>query len=190
MPTPSRTSLEEIVAAGRSVLTRDGAPGLTMQRVAEAVGVRAPSLYKHVPSRSALLRLVTEDVIADLTRRLEAAASTGDPALDLRALAVTLREFALNDPHGFELLFTPLPPEAAPDPAGFATAAGPVLRAAAALAGPEHALDAARTVTAWASGFLRMELSGAFQLGGSVSDAFEFGLQALVTGLGGHPASE
>ena len=65
-----------------------------------------------------------------------------------------------------------------------------LMGAAAALAGPEHALDAARTVTAWASGFQRMELSGAFQLGGSVSDAFEFGLQALVTGLGGHPASE
>lgn len=60
---------------------------------------------------------------------------------------------------------------------------GPVLRVATELAGPDHALDAARTVTAWASGFLRMELAGAFQLGGNVTQAFEFGLQTLISGL-------
>lgn len=183
MPTPPRTSLDAIVAAGRAVLAREGIAGLTMQRVGEAVGVRAPSLYKHVPSRSALIRLVAEDLVADIARRLDDAANAGDPDQDLRALAMTLRAFALSDPHGFDLLFTPLPAGAAPDTSAFAVAAGPVVRVATALAGPEHALDAARTLTAWASGFLRMELSGDFQLGGDVPRAFEFGLQTLIAGL-------
>ena len=183
MPTPPRTSLAAIVAAGRAVLAREGMSGLTMQRVGEAVGVRAPSLYKHVPSRSVLIRLVAEDLMDEVARRLDAAATTGDARQDLRALAITLREFALNDRHGLDLLFTSLPADAAPDTSTLAAAAGPVLRIATELAGPDHGLDAARTVTAWASGFLRMELSGDFQLGGDVSRAFEFGLQTLITGL-------
>lgn len=183
MPTPPRTSLDAIVAAGRDVLTREGLAGLTMQRVGEAVGVRAPSLYKHVSSRAGLIRLVAEDLVDDVARRLDEAAAAGDPRRDLRALAVTLREFALSDRHGFDLLFTPLPADATPDLSTFAAAAGPVLRVATALVGPDHALDAARTVTAWASGFLRMELAGDFQLGGDVSQAFEFGLDTLIAGL-------
>ena len=94
-----------------------------------------------------------------------------------------LRAFALRDPHGFDLLFTPPPVDAAPNTSTLAAAAGPVLRIATKLAGHTDALDAARTLTAWASGFLRMELSGAFQLGGDVSRAFEFGLQTLTNGL-------
>ena len=53
MPTPARTSLEEIVGAGRAILRAEGLEGLTMQRVAAAVGVRAPSLYKRLPGRAA-----------------------------------------------------------------------------------------------------------------------------------------
>ena len=183
MPTPSRTSLDAIVAAGRAIVAEEGVAGLTMQRVGEAVGVRAPSLYKHVPSRAALIRLVAEDLVGDIARQLDAAASTGDPRQDLRALALTLRAFALGDRHGFDLLFTPLPADAAPDTSTFAAAAGPVLRVATTLAGPDRGLDAARTVTAWASGFLRMELSGDFQLGGDIPGAFEFGLRTLIAGL-------
>lgn len=184
MPTPARTSLDEIVAAGRAILALDGVGALTMQRVAERVGVRAPSLYRRVPSRSALVGLVTADVVAEVERRLGAAASTGDPQRDLRALAIAFREFALGDPHSYELLFAPLPENGAPELAGFASAAAPVIRVCGELAGSDHALDAARTVTAWASGFLRMELAGGFQLGGSVQDAFEYGIELLIEGLG------
>jgi AcrR family transcriptional regulator len=183
MPTPARTSRDEIVAAGRAILALDGIEALTMQRVADRVGVRAPSLYRRVASRSALVQLVAADVVDDVENRFESAASTGDPRRDLRALALALRDFALADPHSYELLFSPLPEHSAPDPASFAAAAAPVIRVAGALAGADKALNAARTVTAWASGFLRMELAGGFQLGGNVEEAFEFGIDLLTKGL-------
>lgn len=46
---------------------------------------------------------------------------------------------------------------------------------AASLAGPEHALESARLVVAWAHGFVSMELAGAFRLGGNVDTAFALG---------------
>jgi hypothetical protein len=39
----SRTSLEEILKAGRAIIETDGIDGLTMQAIADRVGVRAPS---------------------------------------------------------------------------------------------------------------------------------------------------
>jgi AcrR family transcriptional regulator len=183
MPTVPRTSLEEIVAAGREVLRSDGLDGLTMQRVAERVGVRAPSLYKRLQDRAALVRLVAEHVLDEVGGLLRDAAASGDPARDLQALAVALREFARREPAAYGLLFTPLPPAMAPAGSRFAATVEPVLRVCEALVGPERALDAARTVTAWLSGFLRMEAMAGFQLGGSVDGAFEFGIELLAGGL-------
>ena len=45
VPTPPRTSLDEIVGAGRTILDAEGVEALTMQAVAAAVGVRSPSLF-------------------------------------------------------------------------------------------------------------------------------------------------
>ncbi len=70
MPTPDRTSLEEIVVAAAELLERDGLAGLTMSAVAERVGVRAPSLYKRVESRDRLIELVAEAALTELIARL------------------------------------------------------------------------------------------------------------------------
>src|SRR5690606_4804265 len=92
VPAPSRTSPTEIVAAGARLLESEGLDGLTMQAVARAVGVRAPSLYKHVEGRDDLVRLIAEDALADLGTRLDAAAPPGiDPRDGARAAARALR---------------------------------------------------------------------------------------------------
>lgn len=183
MPTPSRTSLEEIVAAGRALVALGGVEALTMQAVAQRVGVRAPSLYKRVRDRPALLRLVVEDALLELGASLVAAADTGDPAADMRALATEFRAFAHAQPNMFGLLFVSAADRSAPDSDLLARASSPVLRTAEALAGPEDALHAARTFTAWAVGFVQMELAGAFQLGGDVQEAFDYGIGRLTVAL-------
>lgn len=175
VPTPEKTSLSAIVAAGQDLLESGGQQGLTMQGVAERVGVRAPSLYKHVRDRAALQAAVAEATVDDLIVRLE----TTDGSLE--GLAHGYRGFARERPEGFRLMLSVVTP-----PETLARAAVPILHASAELAGEDDALEAARLVTAWATGFIGMELGGSFRLGGDVDRAFAYGLarlrQALVSG--------
>jgi AcrR family transcriptional regulator len=188
MPTPTRTSLDDIVAAARALLESDGLAGLTMQAVASHVGVRAPSLYKHVGDRDDLIRLVSEATVADLGNRMAAIGSSGSGSNDtssanIAELAREFRRFAHEMPAGYHLVFAPGPHAACPSAESLATAVAPLLAAATALAGPGHALDAARTLTAWANGFLSMELSGSFNLGGDVNHAWEYGLASIIAAI-------
>lgn len=182
MPAPERTTTDAIVAAARDLVAAGGLESLTMQAVADRVGVRAPSLYKRVRGRDGVIRLVVEAAIADLTARLDpiAARLRGDPRAAVAALARELRAFAHDDPSGFRLILGGAPASARPPVEVLARSAASVIDAVTRLVGADQALQAARTVTAWANGFLTMELSGAFQLGGDVDDAFEWGLARLV----------
>ncbi|HET9083282.1 MAG TPA: WHG domain-containing protein [Candidatus Limnocylindrales bacterium] len=183
MPTPARTSLEQIVKAGREIVEADGIDGLTMQSVAAAVGVRAPSLYKRIRSRNDLLRLVANDAAAELTRDLATAVTGKDARKDLVALAATFRRFARGNPGAYTLIFAPLPDDARADPEWTIKASAPVIDAAERLAGTDDALEAARTVVAWANGFISMELAGAFRLGGDVDRAFDYGVDRLAAAI-------
>ncbi|TYB48055.1 TetR/AcrR family transcriptional regulator [Actinomadura chibensis] len=172
MPTPEKTSLDRIVAAGRELLEAGGQRRLTMQSVAEKVGVRAPSLYKHVANRSALLTAVAGATVDDLAARL--AETDGS----LEGLVRAYRRFARTWPEGFRLMLSPDAPSDA-----LARASVPVLDASRELVGEREALEAARLVTAWATGFIEMELIGAFRLGGDVERAFEYGLSGIRRAL-------
>ena len=55
----------EIVDAALELLEEDGADGLSMRRLAERLGIRAPSIYKHLPDKQAL-----EAAIISRTRRI------------------------------------------------------------------------------------------------------------------------
>lgn len=171
MPTPSRTSREEIVTASLPILEAEGPRGLTMQAVAQSVGVKAPSLYKHVRDRDALVLLVTEAALAHLTTRLSQAA-------DLPSLAHAMRGWAREYPESFRLALSGNATQSALD-----ASSQPVLRACARLVGEDQALPAARLVTAWCFGFLTMELGGRFQLGGDIDEAFNYGLERITGSL-------
>ncbi len=62
MGRPSRALLtrERIALAALQVVDEEGSEGLTMRALAERLGVRAASLYNHVPSKDALVDAVSE----------------------------------------------------------------------------------------------------------------------------------
>jgi AcrR family transcriptional regulator len=154
-----------------------------MAAVAERVGVQPPSLYKRVRDRDELLSLVVAASIDDMTERM-AAQRQPDPRDRLIALAGAIRAFAHERPVGFALAFGA---HGAPQPESDAVrrSVTPLLDAVAQLTGPEHALDGARMMTAWATGYLTLERTDRLRLGGDIDAAWTWGLNRMVAALEG-----
>src|SRR3978361_1628340 len=87
----------EIIAAARELLERDGPEGLSMRRVAERLGIRAPSLYKHVRDKGELEAALISEAFAEAAERFE-------PAGSLAELGAAYRGFALEHPHLYRLM--------------------------------------------------------------------------------------
>ncbi|AWB91502.1 TetR/AcrR family transcriptional regulator [Aeromicrobium chenweiae] len=184
MPTPDRTSLPAIVAAAEHLLDGEGLRAVTMAAVAERVGVRPPSLYKRVSNRGELIRLLAEAATRDLGARIAAVEhAAGDPRARLEGIAIAVRTFAHARPAAYQLVFTSGAEEVGLSRELLQTTSAPLLAAVGELAGPDRALEAARTVTAWLTGLIAMELGGEFRLGGEIGDAFDYGIDRLADAI-------
>jgi AcrR family transcriptional regulator len=56
----------EIVAAARSILERDGEAALTMRRLGDDLGMRAPSIYKHFADKAAVESALIEEALVEV----------------------------------------------------------------------------------------------------------------------------
>jgi AcrR family transcriptional regulator len=171
---PLTPRARQVVGAARQLLEQDGPEGLTMRRLAERLGIRAPSLYKHLPDKAALEAAIIatglEDSATALEAALDEASDTG--AQPLTALAGAYRAFALAHPHLYRLM-TDRPLSRERLPAGVEDrAAAPVLRAAG-----NH--DLARAVWAFAHGMVQLELAQRFPPGADLGPAWREGIAAL-----------
>jgi AcrR family transcriptional regulator len=176
-----------VVAAGRLLLEQEGPEALTMRRLAERVGIRAPSLYKHLPDKAALEAAIIATGLEEAATTFEQAvngsgagpeAGTGAGAggngsgRALAALATAYRRFALEHPHLYRLMNTgPLPREQLP-PGLEDRAAAPLLRAAGSRA-------RARAVWAFAHGMVMLELDHRFPPDADLDDAWRAGIAAF-----------
>jgi len=94
----------EIVAAARLLLEREGPEALTMRRLGEELGIRAPSLYKHLTSKKAIEVALIEDAFRDIGAALRAALEGQDSPLDAtRSLLATYRQLSLAQPNLYRL---------------------------------------------------------------------------------------
>lgn len=171
------------MAAARALLEEGGLDAVTMQAVADRVGVRAPSLYKRVTSRSALLVAMANDVAGELAGAVSPALAEDDPAAAIRQMGSRYRAYARANPGAYWLVFVPPSPELAPSAPVNEEAASSLLQFTERLVGAERGLDAARLLVAFVHGFVTMELAGAFRLGGNVDDAFQRSLDWIAAGF-------
>ncbi|WP_084534957.1 TetR/AcrR family transcriptional regulator C-terminal domain-containing protein [Nocardia yamanashiensis] len=91
-----------VLAAALRIVDRDGVDGLSMRRLAEAVGRDPMVIYRHVPNKAAVLDGVAEVVFAQLS--VDAADS--DWMSQLRSVARDFRQLALDHPRVVPLLVT------------------------------------------------------------------------------------
>jgi len=161
----------EIVAAARLILERSGPETLSMRAIAEELGIRAPSLYKHVADKETLEVALIADALAETAVVFEdATAGSDDP---LSAIAVDYRRWALAHRHLYRLMMDrPLPRERLP--------AGLEDRAAATLvAATGGDPDAARAAFAFAHGMVVLELNDRFPPGADLDAAWKRGVDAF-----------
>lgn len=181
---PGLTS-ERVVDAAAELADRDGLHALTLGRVAEALGVRTPSLYNHVGGLDDLRRRLTLRGIDELGAVLQRAAvgRSGDDAV--RAIARAYREFALSRPG---LYATTVPSSEVDDDAVRDAGARVVETVVAALDGygldPDAAIHATRSLRAAVHGFVALELAGGFGLSQSPADTFDWMTELLAEGFG------
>ena len=95
---------DQIVATARLLLEREGPEALTMRRLGQELGIRAPSLYKHLASKKAIQVALIEEGFRDIGAALHAALEGWDnPADATRDLLATYRRFGLAQPNLYRL---------------------------------------------------------------------------------------
>lgn len=121
-PTPSRPqradarrNIERLVAAAREAFVAQG-PSASLDDIARRAGVGPGTLYRHFPTRAALIEAVYRDVIDQICLEGEALLQTDPPG---EAFAAWLRYFVdhVGEKHG---LAAAMSNESGPDSAVFA----------------------------------------------------------------------
>jgi AcrR family transcriptional regulator len=156
----------EIVAAARELLEAEGRDALSMRRIADQLGIKAPSLYKHLPDKHAL-------EAALISAGFEEMAAAAEGAAGLAAVAGTYRRYANDHPHLYRLMTDgPLDRERL-EPGVEDRAAAAITVAAG---GDEHT---ARAAWAFAHGMTILELDRRFPPGADLDAAWAAGIAAF-----------
>jgi AcrR family transcriptional regulator len=183
MPSPPKTTDEDIIAATLELVHAHGRNAFSMRDVASAVGIQAPSLYSRFADRAALLAAVEVELWRKLGRSLARVPTSRSPMKTLAAHARAYRAFAKANPQGYALIFDSNAERTEAGARARAEAVVPTLEALEALVGKRDALLAARVLTPFVHGFASMELAGAFRLGAGIDEAFEHGVDTILRGL-------
>jgi AcrR family transcriptional regulator len=173
-----------VVAEAAAVADELGYDKLTLAVIAERLGVRLPSLYKHVASLDALRKELAALATRELAEALTAAAVGRAGSEALRAVADAYREYGRAHPGRYAATVR------APGPADAGHQAGTeaVLRVVfAVMAGyritGDDAVDATRALRAGLHGFLTLESAGGFGLPRDIDRSYERFVAAFDTAL-------
>ena len=167
----------EAVRTALELLEREGPDGLTMRAIADRMGIRAPSLYKHIEGKDELEALLMAEALRGMGEAMRAAlaplGSRPSRVAALAALGRAYREWACAHPHLYRLATGgPLPREQLPEGLE-AWSAEPLVRSAG-------TADRARAAWAFAHGMAILELAGRFPSDADLGAAWDAGLRALA----------
>ena len=190
MPRAGLTTLR-VVEEAENVADEVGLANLTLAAIAPRLGVRMPSLYKHVAGIDALRRLLSIRAKQELADVFARAAAGKAGAQALTAMFHAARNWATAHPGRYAATVR------APDPADNedVQASNAILEIALAgladyrLAG-DDAIDAVRALRATLHGFISLEQAGGFGLPTDVDRSFDRVIAALAQTFTAWPPPE
>src|SRR5262245_25435761 len=94
-----------ILSAARALCDEGGVDTLSMRRIAGAVGITAPALYRHFHDKDHLLDAIAEAGFELLDRQLATVRRARTPEGRIRGLLDRYLDFALIEPRLFEVMF-------------------------------------------------------------------------------------
>jgi AcrR family transcriptional regulator len=103
-----------VLDAAGEILTRDGPAGLTMRRLASALGCTTTVLYTMFASKQGLIDAMYREGFDRLTARMRTIPPDAPPAERLRLSGLAYRENALSSPQLYQLTFGAAAPEHTP----------------------------------------------------------------------------
>jgi AcrR family transcriptional regulator len=111
-------TLDEIKQHALAQVAQGGAPALSLNAIAKAMGMSGPAIYRYYASREELLAALVTDGYGELAAVVQGAAAAGArraPERRLADVAAAYRAWALANSYRYELLFS-VRPEGYADP--------------------------------------------------------------------------
>ncbi|HEX3841745.1 MAG TPA: TetR/AcrR family transcriptional regulator [Acidimicrobiales bacterium] len=101
--TPRSARIGQIVEAARRLLEDEGPDSLTMRRLADELGMQAPSLYKHFPGKAGVELALIEDALSDIGEVSHQAIHRPGSEGRLMALLDAYRRHGVSHPNLYRL---------------------------------------------------------------------------------------
>ena len=180
MPYPSKTDPDQILETAIQLLEQNGREALSMRKLAEALDLKAPSLYRHYADRNALEQAIAARAASLLHETLvQAIHPLRSAAKVLHQSARTYCEFAKTHPELYDLMMTNFTPANIPESKALWNF---VLEVIGRITGNSDDTSAAVALWAFLHGFVTLERNGLFGPSGP-QNALEVGIDALIAGL-------
>jgi len=176
-----RPRAREIVTVARQLLEDEGLDSFSMRRLADRLGVRAPVIYKHFASKSALVAALISVGFEEQAALFEAVLASSDHPLT--AMAGIYRAYGRDNPNLYRLMYDRDLERPLLLPGSEERAVIPAIRAA----GGDR--DLARAAWAFAHGMTILELNNRFPADADLDAAWRRGMASLDP-RGGLPGLE
>jgi len=178
-------TLEDVIEVAATIADRDGLGEMSLRCVADALGIKTPSLYNHVAGLAGLRRQLAFHAARELAEVFAAAADSGSPAEIIRRSAADYRRFALDHPGLYQaMLPAPKPGE---DDELYTMMAEPVRILATTLTGAgvdeERTVHLIRAFRSVAHGFVDLEMKGGFGMPEDIGESFAQAIDVVINGV-------
>jgi AcrR family transcriptional regulator len=96
---------EQLVKGGIRLLEREGLQALSARNLAAEAGTSTMAVYTHFGGMTALIDAIASEAFVRFTKALTEVPETDDPVADFLVMGVRYREFALENPRRYQLMF-------------------------------------------------------------------------------------